>query len=113
MADDCIFCRIVRREIPATIVHEDDHCVAIRDINPQAPVHIVIITRDHVASLDSASDPAQLGALSIAARDLARKEKIAKSGYRTVVNTNSDGGQTVFHLHMHLLGGRHMTWPPG
>jgi histidine triad (HIT) family protein len=113
VADDCIFCRIVRREIPATIVHEDDHCVAIRDINPQAPVHIVIITRDHVASLDSASDSAQLGALFLAARDLARKEKIATSGYRTVVNTNSDGGQTVFHLHMHLLGGRHMTWPPG
>jgi len=113
MADDCIFCRIVRREIPATIVHEDDHCVAIRDINPQAPVHVVIITRDHVVSLDNASDAAQLGALSMAARDIARNEKIAKSGYRTVVNTNSDGGQTVFHLHMHLLGGRHMAWPPG
>jgi len=113
MADDCIFCRIVRREIPATIVHEDDHCVAIRDINPQAPVHVVIITRDHVASLDNASNAAQLGALSLAARDIARNEKIAKAGYRTVVNTNSDGGQTVFHLHMHLLGGRHMTWPPG
>src|SRR5215831_3527317 len=113
MADDCIFCRIVRREIPATIVHEDDHCVAIRDINPQAPVHVVIITRDHVASLDNASNAAQLGALSLAARDIARNEKIAKAGYRTVVNTNSDGGQTVFHLHMHLLGGRHMAWPPG
>ena len=113
MADDCIFCRIVRREIPATIVHEDDHCVAFRDINPQAPVHVVIITRDHVASLDNASSSAQLGALSMAARDIARNEKIAKSGYRTVVNTNSDGGQTVFHLHMHVLGGRHMTWPPG
>lgn len=113
MADDCIFCRIVRREIPAAIVHEDDHCVAIRDINPQAPVHIVIITRDHVASLDSASDAAQLGAMSLAARDIAQSEKIAASGYRTVVNTNRDGGQTVFHLHMHLLGGRHMTWPPG
>jgi histidine triad (HIT) family protein len=113
MADDCIFCRIVRREVPATIVHEDDHCVAFRDINPQAPVHVVIITRDHIASLDNASSPAQLGALSLAARDIARNEKIASSGYRTVVNTNSDGGQTVFHLHMHLLGGRHMTWPPG
>jgi histidine triad (HIT) family protein len=113
MADDCIFCRIVRREIPAAIVHEDDQCVAFRDINPQAPVHVVIVTRDHVASLDGATSGAQLGALSLAARDIARGEKIAKSGYRTVVNTNSDGGQTVFHLHMHLLGGRHMTWPPG
>ena len=113
MADDCIFCRIVRREIPATIVHEDDQCIAFRDINPQAPVHVVIITRDHVATLDNASSAAQLGALSLAARDIARKEQIAKSGYRTVVNTNADGGQTVFHLHMHVLGGRHMTWPPG
>lgn len=113
MADDCIFCRIVRREIPATIIHEDDHCVAFRDINPQAPVHVVIVTREHVASLDRATSGTQLGALSIAARDIARNEKIAESGYRTVVNTNSNGGQTVFHLHMHVLGGRHMTWPPG
>jgi histidine triad (HIT) family protein len=113
MADDCIFCRIVRREIPAAIIHEDDQCIAFRDINPQAPVHIVIVTREHVASLDQATSGMQLGALSIAARDIARNENIAKSGYRTVVNTNSNGGQTVFHLHMHVLGGRHMTWPPG
>ena len=113
MADDCIFCRIVRREIPATIIHEDDQCIAFRDINPQAPVHVVIVTREHVASLDRATSGTQLGALSIAARDIARNENIAKSGYRTVVNTNSNGGQTVFHLHMHVLGGRHMTWPPG
>ena len=113
MADDCIFCRIVRREIPATIVHEDDQCIAFRDINPQAPVHVVIVTREHVTSLDQATSGAQLGALSLAARDIARNEKIAQTGYRTVVNTNSNGGQTVFHLHMHVLGGRHMTWPPG
>ena len=113
MADDCLFCRIVRREIPATIVFEDDHVVAFRDISPQAPVHVVIVTREHVASLDQVTNTAQLGALSAAARDIARKENIAKSGYRTVVNTNADGGQTVFHLHMHVLGGRHMAWPPG
>src|SRR5215472_15811847 len=100
MPDDCIFCRIVRREIPATIVYEDDHWLAFRDINPQAPVHVVIVTRDHVASLDGATSGAQLGALSLAARDIARTENVAKSGYRTVVYTNSDGGQTVFHLHM-------------
>jgi histidine triad (HIT) family protein len=113
MADDCIFCRIVRREVPATIVHEDDQVLAFRDINPQAPVHVVIVTREHVTSLDHATSTAQLGALSLAARDIARHEKIADAGYRTVVNTNADGGQTVFHLHMHVLGGRHMTWPPG
>jgi histidine triad (HIT) family protein len=113
MADDCIFCRIVRREIPAAIVHEDDQCIAFRDINPQAPVHIVIVTREHVTSLDQATSGSQLGALSLAARDIARNENIAQAGYRTVVNTNSNGGQTVFHLHMHVLGGRHMTWPPG
>ena len=114
MADDCIFCRIVRREIPATIVHEDDHCIAFRDINPQAPVHVVIVTREHVTSLDQATSAAQLGALSTGgARHRAEREHRASPGYRTVVNTNSDGGQTVFHLHMHVLGGRHMTWPPG
>jgi histidine triad (HIT) family protein len=113
MADDCIFCRIVRREIPATIVFEDEHCLAFRDISPQAPVHVVIVTREHVASLDSATSVAQLGALSAAARDIARSEGVAKSGYRALVNTNADGGQTVLHLHMHVLGGRHMAWPPG
>ncbi len=113
MPDDCIFCRIVRREIPANIVHEDDQCVAFRYINPQAPVHIVIVTREHVASLDQATSGTQLGALSMAARDIARNENIANTGYRTVVNTNHNGGQTVFHLHMHVLGGRHMAWPPG
>ena len=113
MADDCIFCRIARREIPAKIVFEDEHCLAFRDISPQAPVHVVIVTRDHVASLDQATNATQLGALSVAARDIARAENISKSGYRTVVNTNADAGQTVFHLHMHLLGGRHMAWPPG
>lgn len=113
MADDCIFCRIVRREIPAKIVHEDDRVVAFRDISPQAPVHVVIVTRDHVASLDDVKNPAQFGVLSAAARDIARAENIAKSGYRVVINTNGDGGQTVFHLHAHLLGGRHMAWPPG
>ena len=113
MADDCIFCRIVRREIPAKIVFENEHCVAFRDVSPQAPVHVVIVTREHVASLDQATNATQLGALSAAARDIARTENIAKSGYRTVVNTNGDGGQTVFHLHMHVLGGRRMGWPPG
>lgn len=113
MADDCLFCRIVRREIPATLVFEDEHVVAFRDINPQAPVHVVIIPRDHVASLNDATDAALIGRLSLAAAKIARAEGVGESGYRTVVNTNRDAGQTVFHVHLHLLGGRHLAWPPG
>lgn len=113
MADECLFCRIIRKEIPAKLVAEDEHCVAFRDINPQAPVHLLIIPREHVPSLNEATDPAMLGRLSLMAADLARKEGISESGYRTVVNTNGHAGQTVFHIHLHLLGGRSMHWPPG
>ena len=113
MADDCLFCRIVRREIPATLVFEDEHVVAFRDINPQAPVHVVIVPREHVASLNEVTDAALVGRLSLAAAKIALAEGVADSGYRTVINTNRDAGQTVFHLHLHLLGGRHLSWPPG
>ena len=113
MADDCLFCRIVRKEIPAKLVAEDEHCLAFRDINPQAPVHVLVIPREHVASLDTARDAELLGRLSLMAADIARKEGVAVSGYRTVMNTNSAAGQTVFHVHLHLLGGRSMHWPPG
>ena len=113
MADDCLFCRIIRKEIPAKLVAENEHCVAFRDINPQAPVHILVIPREHVTSLNQATDAAMLGRLSLMAADLAKTEGIAESGYRTVVNTNGHAGQTVFHIHLHLLGGRSMGWPPG
>lgn len=113
MAEGCLFCRIIRREIPANIVAENEHCVAFRDINPQAPTHVVIVPRVHVASLNDATDPAMIGELALMARALARSEGIAERGYRTVFNTNSDAGQTVFHLHLHLIGGRPMGWPPG
>lgn len=113
MAEACLFCRIIRREIPANIVAENEHCVAFRDINPQAPTHVVIVPRVHVASLNDATDPAMIGELALMARALARSEGIAERGYRTVFNTNSDAGQTVFHLHLHLIGGRPMGWPPG
>jgi histidine triad (HIT) family protein len=113
MAESCLFCRIVRKEIPATVVAETEHCVAFRDINPQAPVHLLVIPREHVASLDEATDPALVGRLALLAAELARKEGIADGGYRTVINTNADAGQTVFHVHLHLLGGRPMGWPPG
>jgi histidine triad (HIT) family protein len=113
MADDCLFCRIVRKEIPAKLVAEDEHCVAFRDINPQAPVHVLVIPKEHVASLDQATDPVMLGRLSLMAAEIARKEGITPGGYRTVMNTNRDAGQTVFHVHLHMLGGRSMHWPPG
>jgi histidine triad (HIT) family protein len=113
MADDCLFCKIVRQEIPVKLVFENDRCVAFRDINPQAPTHVLIVPKQHVASLNDATDPALVGALSLAAAEIARAEGIAESGYRTVVNTNGHAGQTVFHLHLHLLGGREMHWPPG
>ena len=113
MADDCLFCRIVRKEIPAKLVAEDEHSLAFRDINPQAPVHVLVIPKEHVASLDQTRDAALLGRLSLMAAEIARTEGISRDGYRTVMNTNSAAGQTVFHVHLHLLGGRAMHWPPG
>ncbi|HEU4997028.1 MAG TPA: histidine triad nucleotide-binding protein [Gemmatimonadaceae bacterium] len=113
MANDCLFCRIVRNEIPATIVTENEEFVAFRDINPQAPVHVLVIPREHVASLNELKTPAMVGAMYAFAVQLARAEGLADRGYRTVINTNADAGQTVFHIHLHLLGGRRMKWPPG
>jgi histidine triad (HIT) family protein len=113
MASDCLFCRIARGEIPVTRVAENERCVAFRDINPQAPTHVLVIPREHVASLDDASDPFILGEVLLMARAVARNEGIVAGGYRTVLNTNAGAGQSVFHLHAHVLGGRPMTWPPG
>jgi histidine triad (HIT) family protein len=110
---DCLFCKIAAGEIPATVVKRDGRMLAFRDINPQAPTHILIIPTHHVASLDQARDAALLGEMLRFAAALAREENIAQRGYRVVLNTNTDGGQTVYHLHAHLLGGRAMTWPPG
>ena len=113
MADACLFCRIARKEIPATLVAETAECVAFRDINPQAPVHILVIPREHLPSASAVTDPMIVGKMTQLAAELARREGIAEPGYRLVMNTNADAGQTVFHLHMHLLGGRRMGWPPG
>jgi histidine triad (HIT) family protein len=112
MTDSCLFCRIVRGEIPARIVREDEHTVAFRDIDPKAPTHVLVIPKDHIASLDDARDPALVGRLMLVAAEIAKSEGIT-GGYRTVVNCGADAGQTVFHLHLHLLGGRKLTWPPG
>lgn len=112
---DCLFCKIAGGEIPAKLIHEDDHIVAFRDINPQAPVHVLLIPREHITSLDTARPEhgALLGDLLLRARELARSEGMAEDGYRTVLNVGADGGQTVHHLHVHLLGGRSLGWPPG
>ena len=109
----CLFCRIVAGEIPAKLVAESDDCLAFRDIDPKAPVHVLVIPRTHIASLDAATDARVVGEMALLAARVAREEGIAESGYRTVINTNADAGQTVFHIHLHLLGGRSLGWPPG
>jgi len=113
VAEDCLFCKIVRKEIPAKIVAESPECVAFRDINPQAPIHVLVIPREHVASLNEATDAAMIGRLALFAAEIAKREGISEGGYRTVINTNAGAGQTVFHVHLHLLGGRKFRWPPG
>jgi histidine triad (HIT) family protein len=115
MSEGCLFCRIAAGEIPAKLVYEDDDVVAFRDINPQAPTHILIIPRRHIASVNDleAGDAELVGRLYLAARELAEREGIAKSGYRLVLNTGPGAGQTVDHIHLHLLGGRPLHWPPG
>jgi histidine triad (HIT) family protein len=112
---DCLFCKIAEKTIPSKPVHEDDKVVAFEDINPQAPVHVLVIPRKHVASVSElqAADAGLLGHLMLTAATVAKQKGIAESGYRVVLNTGRNGGQTVFHLHLHLLGGRPMHWPPG
>lgn len=110
---DCLFCRIARGDIKANIVSQDDRYLAFRDINPQAPTHVLVIPRAHVATLNDASDRDLLADLLAHARDVARAEGLADRGYRVVINTNPEAGQSVFHLHAHVLGGRAMRWPPG
>ena len=113
MSAGCLFCRILSGQIPAKLVAETDDCVAFRDIDPQAPVHILVIPRKLVATLDEVDDPALLGRMALLLTQIAREEGVAESGYRMVINTRGDAGQSVAHLHAHLLGGRRMTWPPG
>ena len=110
---DCLFCRIVAGEIPANRVTETPRFLAFRDINPQAPTHVLAIPKQHVASLNEADDATLMGELLLFARDVAAGEGLADDGYRVVLNTNAGAGQTVFHVHAHILGGRAMRWPPG
>lgn len=113
--EHCLFCRIIDRRAPAKFVYEDDQVAAIEDLHPQAPVHLLVIPRKHLASLQdvSAEDEPLLGRLLTVAAQLARERGLDSKGYRTVVNTGSSAGQSVFHLHVHLLGGRAFHWPPG
>ncbi len=113
MSDNCLFCRIARHEVPSKVVAENEHFLAFRDVNPQAPVHILIVPKAHVDSLNRIGDFAMVGKMTQMATEIAEEEGIAERGYRVVINTNADGGQTVFHLHLHLLGGRSLGWPPG
>jgi len=112
---DCLFCKIVAGEIPSSKVYEDEVCYAFNDISPQAPTHILIVPREHIDSLDTASSVNQttIGHVLLKAAEIAREKGFSDDGYRVVINTNADGGQTVFHLHAHLLGGRPFVFPPG
>ena len=113
--NDCLFCKIVARDIPASIVYEDDRLLAFNDINPQAPTHVLVIPKRHIPSLVdlTAADDAIVGEMTRRAAAIAADRGIAAAGFRTVFNTNAGAGQTVFHIHLHLLGGRSMHWPPG
>jgi histidine triad (HIT) family protein len=113
--ENCLFCKIAAGEIPSEKVYEDAHCIAFNDISPQAPTHVLIVPREHLASLDKAgtNHKETLGHLLLTAAEIARERGFSEDGYRVVINTNADGGQTVFHLHVHLLGGRQFIFPPG
>lgn len=112
---NCLFCKILSGEIPADIVYESDSAIAFRDVNPQAPTHVLVIPRKHIPTINAlqAGDQALVGSLYMAAQAVAQQEGIAEQGYRAVMNCNAAAGQTVFHIHLHVLGGRGMGWPPG
>jgi len=112
---DCLFCKILNGDIPADLVYESDSAIAFRDVNPQAPTHVLIIPRQHIATINALQpgDEAVVGSLYMVAQAVAQQEGIAEEGYRAVMNCNAAAGQTVFHIHLHVLGGRGMAWPPG
>jgi histidine triad (HIT) family protein len=110
---DCLFCKMAAGEIKPDVVYEDDELLAFRDINPRAPVHILIIPKTHIATLNDLDDAPLAGKLLLTAAQIAKQKGLAEDGYRTVINCNDHGGQEVFHLHLHLLGGRQLAWPPG
>ena len=111
--EDCIFCSIIRGDIPAKILYSDEIVLAFRDVNAQAPEHFLVIPKEHIETANDATDESIMGRLMITAANVAKELGFAEQGYRLVMNCNSDGGQTVSHIHLHCLGGRQMTWPPG
>ena len=115
MSSDCLFCKILAGDIPADLIYESETAVAFRDINPMAPTHVLVIPRKHISTINdiAADDEAIVGSLYTAAREIAAEEGIADVGYRAVMNCNEGAGQSVFHIHLHVLGGRPMDWPPG
>ena len=112
---DCLFCKIIAGEIPGTILYKDDQVVVLKDINPQAPLHALVVSRRHIATLNDVTqaDDALVGEMIRRAAAVAKEHGYAERGYRTVFNCNAEAGQTVFHIHLHVLGGRRFTWPPG
>lgn len=115
MSDDCLFCKIVAGDIPAKIAYENDHVMAFHDINPQAPLHVLIIPKKHIATINDleAEDAQVVGEMYLAAKYIAAEAGYADAGYRVAMNCGADAGQTVFHIHLHLLAGRALSWPPG
>lgn len=113
--ENCLFCKILAGDIPADVIYESDTALGFRDINPKAPTHVLVIPRTHIATINDidTEHEALVGSLFTAARDIAREEGLADGGYRVVMNCNEAAGQTVFHIHLHLLGGRDLHWPPG
>ena len=112
---DCIFCKIVSGDIPADKIFENDHVIGFRDLNPQAPTHVLVIPKKHISTINDiqAEDRSLVGEMFLAAQKIAANEGLSERGYRTVMNCNEEAGQTVFHIHLHVLGGRRMHWPPG
>jgi len=115
MADDCLFCKMAQGEIKPDALYEDEHVLAFRDINPQAPVHFLVIPKQHITTLNDVDEEhvELIGRMYLAASKVANEQGIAEGGYRSLINCNPDAGQTVWHVHLHVLGGRVLTWPPG
>ncbi|MBU1077765.1 MAG: histidine triad nucleotide-binding protein [Spirochaetes bacterium] len=111
--EGCLFCKIINKEIPGDIVYEDDDILAFNDIDPKAPVHVLIIPKQHIPTFNDIDDPAIIGKITRIIQKIAKEKNIDKGGYRVVANCNKNGGQAVYHLHYHLLGGRELGWPPG
>lgn len=110
---DCLFCKIINKEIPAEILYENDSVIAFKDVSPQAPTHFLVIPKQHIATLNDTTNKTLIGELTTTATKIAKEMGFADKGYRVVMNCNEDGGQTVYHIHLHCLAGRQLTWPPG